>query len=372
MDHKQKITRRDFMRDGAAVTAGMAVGLGAAGAAGAAKTEGDRPWTKTRSYNADMEYRRLGKTGLWVSAVCLGGHWKRVNKAMTVKGNVGAVRLPREAKLRESFLANRHEVISRCLDVGINFVDACTGDETIAYGHALKGRREKMYVGYSWYEHEMRNGKFRTVDTLMQSLEEGLKRASLEYVDVWRIVANERGSRHTQAEVDEMIGALKKAREQGKCRFTGVSSHDHAWLKMLIETYPDVIQVVLFPYTASSKVLPKDSLFDAAIKHDVGVLGIKPFANNSLFKGDSSADSPHAAEDDRRARLAIRYILSNPAITAPIPGLISPHQVDNVAAAIKEIRKLNAAEKAELEKVGKEMWANLSDDYQWLKQWQYV
>ena len=34
---------------------------------------------KTPSYNPDMEYRRLGKTNLLVSAVYLGGHWKRVN-----------------------------------------------------------------------------------------------------------------------------------------------------------------------------------------------------------------------------------------------------------------------------------------------------
>ena len=34
--------------------------------------------TKILNYNPNMEYRRLGKTGLMVSAVCLGGHWKRV------------------------------------------------------------------------------------------------------------------------------------------------------------------------------------------------------------------------------------------------------------------------------------------------------
>ena len=33
-----------------------------------------------------MEYRRLGKTGLWVSAVCLGGHWKRVDKVIKLQG----------------------------------------------------------------------------------------------------------------------------------------------------------------------------------------------------------------------------------------------------------------------------------------------
>ncbi len=55
----------------------------------------------------------------------------------------------------------------------------------------------------------------------------------------------------------------------------------------------------------------------------MGVFGIKPFADNALFKGDGTPESPHREEDDRRARLALRYILGNPAITAPIPGLIN-------------------------------------------------
>ena len=140
----------------------------------------------------------------------------------------------------------------------------------------------------------------------------------------------------------------------------------------MIETYPDQMEVVLFPYTAATKELPTDSVFDAIRRHDVGVFAIKPFADNSLFLGDSSPNSPHAEEDDRRARLAIRYILSNPAITAPIPGLISIHQVDNVAKAVMERRKLDLKEKAELEKAGREMWARLQPDHQWLKDWEEV
>ena len=73
----------------------------------------------------------------------------------------------------------------------------------------------------------------------------------------------------------------------------------------------------------------------------MGWFGIKPFASNSLFKGDSAPDSPHAEEDNRIARLAIRYILCNPAITAPIPGLITPQQVDNAALAVAERRELD-------------------------------
>jgi len=167
--------------------------------------------------------------------------------------------------------------------------------------------------------------------------------------------------------------ALETAKKQGKARFVGFSSHDRPHIKWMIETFPAVVDVVVTPYTADSKVLPQDSVFDAVKKGKVGVFGIKPFASNSLFKGDSSPQSPHAEEDDRRARLAIRYILENPALTAPIPGLISAHQVDNVVLAVKERRQeLSAPEKAELKAAGREMWARLPEDYHWLRDWEYV
>ena len=70
--------------------------------------------------------------------------------------------------------------------------------------------------------------------------------------------------------------------------------------------------------------------------------------------------------------MAIRYILGNPAITAPIPGMTTAHQVDNVVKAVQERREFDVEERAELQRMGEEMWARLPHDYQWLKQWEYV
>ena len=107
-------------------------------------------------------------------------------------------------------------------------------------------------------------------------------------------------------------------------------------------------------------------------KNDVGWFGIKPFAGTSLFTGDSSPASPHAEADSRLARLTLRYILNNPRITAPIPGMITPDQVDNAALAVKERRELDVKERAELDRAMDRAWANLPYHYQWLKDWEYV
>jgi len=359
-------TRREFIRDGALTAAGVAAGVSVAGI-GQVHAEEVK---KTRSYNADMEYHRLGKTGLWVSAVCMGGHWKRVN-VMAPGAFKGGKWL--SANLAdEGFKKNRYDVVTRCSEVGINYIDACTKQEILAYAEALRGRRDKMFLGFSWYQEELRNPNFRTAAKLLGTLDKGMKEAKLEYVDLWRITMHEQSSVHATAEVDEMMKALEKARQQGKCRFTGFSSHDRPHIKTLIETYPEVVQVVVTPYTAKSKVRPKDSLFDAVKAHDVGVFGIKPFSNNALFKGDASPGNPHAEEDDRMARMAIRYILATNVITAPIPGLINTHQVDNAVRAVKEKRELNAAETIELEQAMEKAWAKLPADYQWLKNWEYV
>jgi aryl-alcohol dehydrogenase-like predicted oxidoreductase len=363
-----KITRRDFLSD-AAVGAGTVAAC--ISSAHAAETK------NILNYNPNMEYRRLGKTGLMVSAVCLGGHWKRVNTMLNgrMEGSTGYSKGDMESIETSDFLKNRDEVVSRCIEVGINYIDACAGPEVMAYSRVLRGRRQKMYLGYSWHVRESRYAEWRSGRKLMEGLDEGLREAKLDYVDLWRISL----PMDLIPNIDELtaieIGAmeaLEMAKKQGKARFTGVSSHNRAWLKSLIEQYPKQIEVVLFPYTANTKQLPNESVFDAIQKHDVGVFGIKPFADNSLFAGDSSRNSPSAEEDSRRARLAIRYILGNPAITAPIPGLINAQQVDNAAMAVRERRKLDRKEKAELEEAGKRMWANLSDGHQWLKNWEYV
>jgi len=328
-----RVTRRKFMRDSAMAAAGVAAGLGVIGQNAKAVNT-----SKILNYNPNMEYRRLGKTNLMVSAVCLGGH-SRSNQQ------------------------ERTEIVSRCIDAGINYVDSCSRGEVIRDAKALKGRREKMYMALSHCGHEVREKEYRTTKKLMEVLDGLLKESNQEYTDLWRITCYEPGGRHTFNTACELVGALEKAKKQGKARFIGFSTHDRRWIKFMIEYFPEV-EVILLPFTTMSKAAPKDSVFEALKKRDVGAFGIKPFGAASLFSGNRD-------KDDELARLAIRYILHSNTVI-PIPGMNSVHYVDNVARAIMERQKLDLKEKAELESASNKMWAKLPAHYQWLKNWEYV
>jgi len=334
-----KISRRRFIRDTAMVAAGVAAGLGTPGAPGlGAARSGAADTSKILNYNPNMEYRRQGKTNLTVSAVCLGGHSSSDDK-------------------------ERQEIVSRCIDAGINYIDACTAGEVIRDAKALKGRRDKMYLALSHCGNEVRNADYRTAKKLLEVLDGLLKESRQEYTDLWRITCYEPGGRHSFDTSCEIIDALEKAKKQGKARFIGFSSHDRRWIKFMTEYFPQ-IDVVCFPFTTMSKTAPKDSLFDALKKCDVGAFGIKPFAAASLFAGN-------AEEDDRRARLAIRYILQSNTVI-PIPGMNSIHEVDNVVKAVAERRQLDLRDIAELENTRRQTWGRLPKHYQWLKDWEYV
>ena len=334
-----QVTRRRFMQESAIAAAGLVVGAGAAGSRNAeAASKAKVDTSRILNYNPNMEYRRLGKTNLMVSAIGLGGH-SGANQE------------------------ERREIVSRCLDMGINYIDSTGGGELQRDIKALGSRRARVYLALSETGREPRNPDYRKANKLLGVLEEALREAKLEYTDLWRITVYEPGGRHSFNTSWEVMEALAKAKKQGKARCVGIASHDRRWFKFMIEYFPQ-LEVVLFPFTTMTKAAPKHSLFKALKKCDVGAFGIKPFAAASLFTGDQE-------KDDRRARLAIRYILHSNTVI-PIPGISSAHEADNLARAVKERRELDVQEKAELENAAKQTLVRLPAHYQWLKNWQYV
>lgn len=338
------VSRRHFVQATAAVAA-----LGAGGSTPAASDP-----HKTRSYNENMEYRRLGRTNLMISAISLGGHWKQLfSKPDT-----------------EEFRKNRRDVVAACLDHGINYVDACWSGEVMAYAEALRGRREEMYFGFDWTL-ARDPGIAGSADRLKAGLDEGLKKTGLEYVDIWRLTMREQTTLNAMHEVENVVAALEWAKKTGRARFTGISTHHRPWIAEAVAKYPQ-LEVIITPYSAGSKEKPVGSMFDAIRKYDVGLIGIKPFASGTLFASRGAADSETKREDDERARMALRYVLCCDVLAAAIPGLITVDQVKNAAAAVKERRQFDKAEVALYQDLAANMWQNLPEHYAWLRDWEWV
>ena len=129
------VTRREFVRHTAAAAAGAAVAGGIMGQPAVAAPAETSDVRRTRSYHENMEYRRLGRTGLMVSAVGIGGHVKKI---------------PFGGGSPE-FKQNRREVLAACIDHGINYADPCGAGEVMFVAEALGKNREKMYLGFDWH-----------------------------------------------------------------------------------------------------------------------------------------------------------------------------------------------------------------------------
>ena len=338
-----QLTRRELLAAGAAMAA-TKVATGA-----------DTPDPRrTRSYNENMEYRRLGRTNLMLSVVSMGGHWKKIPYA---PGS-------------DDFKKNRRQVIYAALDHGINYIDACSTGEVSVYAEAVRERRKEIYFGFDW-------GGARkpeiagSLEKLKQGLDEGLKKSGLDYVDVWRLTLREQTTRNSQQEIENVVAALEWGKRTGKARATGVSTHHRPWIAEAVAKYPQ-LEVVVTPYSAGSREKPVGSMFDALRKYDVGFLGIKPFASGTLFASLGVPDSPSKKEDDDRARLALRHVFGCDVLSAAIPGLMTVDHVKNAAAAVKESRRMDTAEGRRHGKLTADMWRNLPPDYHWLRGWQWV
>ena len=159
-----------------------------------------------------MKTIRLGKTGLKVSRIGIGG--------------IPITRPTKEEAIR---------VIQRALDLGINFIDTSLayGDSEIRIGKAIADRRDEVIV----------TTKGRTSEHIEQSL----KHLKTDYIDLWQF-----HNISTSEDLEKILGpdgtmaGVQKALEEGKIRHIGISSHT---LKIAIRAVcSGQFEVVQFPF----------------------------------------------------------------------------------------------------------------------------
>ena len=157
-----------------------------------------------------MNYRRLGRTGLKVSEICLG--------TMTFGHNTDEVEAMR--------------IVDLAFDAGINFFDtansyADSASETIL-GKALQGRRRNAVVATKFFNpmgtdvNSSGTGRFH----LMHAVEDSLRRLQMETIDIFYIHHVD-----TQTPLDETLRAFDDLVRQGKVRYTACSNFE-AWRLM--------------------------------------------------------------------------------------------------------------------------------------------
>ncbi len=154
-----------------------------------------------------MEYRRLGKSGLKVSEICLG----------TMTFGHGA----------DEAEANR--MVHLACDAGVNFFDTANsygdGESEVLLGKALKGRRRDAVVATKFFNPMGTgpNDSGMSRRHIMQAIDDSLKRLQMDYVDIYYIHHVD-----TQTPLEEMLRALDDLVQQGKVRYTACSNYQ-AW-----------------------------------------------------------------------------------------------------------------------------------------------
>jgi uncharacterized protein len=283
---KTDTSRRNFL------AAGLA--LPAAGLASTSPSPAlPAPVSQQAASKATVAYRTLGKTGLKVSTVGFG-----------------------------CMITSDPAVISRAIDMGITLFDTSRGyqggQNERMVGAAL-GARRKDIVLTSKVDAKNRAGA-------LAELETSLKELNTDHLDVWHI----HGAGTPQAISDELLDAQRTAKQQGKIRFIGVSTHNlPAIVDRIIEAKVDVVQP---QYNFAS-----DASYGPAIEKlaqaGVGLVAMKVMARAG-GRGRGGAAAPQRPTGFFAA--ALKWTIKNPGIASTVPSMTDNDQLEQNFRAMAE------------------------------------
>ena len=320
-----------------------------------------------------MEYVNLGRTGVKVSRICLGCMSYGVPPAGPLRPGSNAWSLNEEQS--EPFFR-------QALDAGINFFDTAnvysTGDSERVLGKFLKAnaKREDTVIAtkLNGVIRDGPNGGGLSRKEIFFELDESLRRLGTDYVDLYQI---HRWDKATP--IEETLEALNDVVRAGKVRYIGASSmwawqfskalytsEKHGWAKF----------VTMQPHYNLLYREEEREMLKLCLDQGVGVIPWSPLARGKLARpwetettkrseSDGYAKNLYTktAEADKlvverltkvagergvpMAQVALAWLLSKPAITAPIVGATKLHHLADAVAAVE--LKLTAEEVKALE-----------------------
>jgi aryl-alcohol dehydrogenase-like predicted oxidoreductase len=217
-----------------------------------------------------MPTRTLGRTGVQVSAIGLGG-W-----------HLGFNHIDEQLSKR---------IVRTAIDNGINFMDNCwdynDGASEIRMGKALQdGYRERVFL--------MTKIDGRTKQEATKQLDESLRRQQTDHIDLVQhheILRYE--DPHRIFDDQGANAALLEARDAGKLRFIGFTGHKdpHIHLYMLEVAKQngfefDTVQMPLNVMDAHYRSFEK-MVLPELVKQNIGVLAMKTLANGTILESNT-------------------------------------------------------------------------------------
>jgi predicted aldo/keto reductase-like oxidoreductase len=250
-----------------------------------------------------MKHVRLGKTELQVSKIGFGG--------------IPIMQLSMDEAVR---------LIKHCYELGITFYDTAnmyfSSEEKI--GKALGSVRDKVVIATKTTE---RKEKEATAH-----IDLSLRQLDTDWIDIYQLhnISN-------QEALDQVIApggamdAVFKARESGKIRHVGLSSHNIQTAMDALET--GLFETIQFPFNFI-EIDPLDELFPLAKQKDMGIIGMKPLGGGLL----------------ERADLCFRYLQQHPYVM-PIPGFKTTDEADEVIALYRNRKDLSDADRKGMQEI---------------------
>lgn len=305
-----------------------------------------------------MKYRQLGRTGLYVSEICLGAMtFASENSGMW--GAIGAVDQQ-----------GVDDMIGRALAGGVNFIDTADvysfGQSEQMVGAALRNlgiKRTDVVIATKCFGEMGRgpNDKGASRGHIMDAVRASLDRMQLDYIDLYQIHAND-----PVTPVEETLRALDDLVSQGLVRYAGCSNWP-AWKMMKAHGIAEArgyarFETVQAYYSIAGRDLERE-IVPMMADQGMGLMVWSPMAGGLLsgkFGRDEagpngarrvSFDFPPVNRDrawdcvdamrpiaEARgvsvARIALAYVLAKPFVTSVIIGAKTIEQLDdNLAAA---------------------------------------
>jgi aryl-alcohol dehydrogenase-like predicted oxidoreductase len=304
-----------------------------------------------------MRYRKFGRTGLFVSELCLG--------TMTFGGGEGMW-----SQIGTLKQAEAEGLIGRALDAGINFIDTADvysdGRSEVITGQALinlRVPRENVVVATKVFGEtgtKVVNSRGMSRLHIMEGVKASLKRLQLDHIDLYQIHGFDPAT-----PIEEAVRALDNLVQQGHVRYVGVSNWA-AWQVMKALGIAERLGLARFEslqayYTIAGRDLERE-LLPLLRSESVGLLVWSPLAGGLLsgkFGRDVKAEAgsrrvafdfppvnlerAYGCIDVMRgaaqargvsvAQIAIAWLLHQEAVTSVIIGAKRVEQLlDNMAA----------------------------------------